>query len=143
MGECLDEVGDKGAAYVSGVPPFWGGAKLALAMALLLGTTASCANFSLGDMRTTTWIVKGEGVEDPLGTYGQHETLTVSSPESFKRLKISALACTGSNRAGSSSRRPMEPTKSTTTYFPRFLTPPTGLPLPLPPPPLPLPLPPP
>ena len=119
-GEYLNEVGDKGAAYVFGVPPFWGVPELASAMALPLGITASCANFSLGDMRTTTWTVKGEGVEDPLGTYGQHETLTVSSPESFKRLKISALACTGSNRAGSSSRQPMERTKSTTTYFPRF-----------------------
>ena len=78
-------------------PPLWGGAELALAMALPLGITASWANFCLGDMRTTTWIVKGEGVEDPLGTYGQHDTLKVSSPKSFKRLKISALARTGSN----------------------------------------------
>ena len=62
-------------------PPFGERGELALAMALPFRITASCANFSLGDMRTTTWIVKGEGVEDPLGTYGQHETLTVSSPD--------------------------------------------------------------
>ena len=104
-GQYLDEVDDEGAGYASGVPPYWSFSDLATALSLPPDTTGERADFSLGDIRTTTWLIKGPGVQPLLDTmhHSQFDVISVSSAEAFRCLNSAAL---GSARGGG---RPKEP----------------------------------
>ena len=64
----LDDEDPEGV-YVSGVPPYWQSADLCAALGLPPASTA-CAKvqFSLGDLRSTSWVVKGENVNRLAGS---------------------------------------------------------------------------
>ena len=85
---------DPDGVYVSGVPPYWQAEDLCVALGLPPAST-SCAQvqFSLGDLRSTSWVLKGENIDRLAGSIhrSQYDTLTVVTAESFKRLKSAAL----------------------------------------------------
>ena len=62
-------------------------------------TKCTQVQFSLGDLRTTSWLLQGVGVNRLAGSIhgSQFDTITVVSSEAFKRLKAAALASRMSN----------------------------------------------
>ena len=98
-GAYLDDE-DPNGVYASGISPFWRAADICTTLGLP-GPSTKCTQvqFSLGDLRTTSWLLQGEGVDRLAGSIHrlQFDTITVVSSEAFKRLKAAALGSRVSN----------------------------------------------
>ena len=97
----LDEE-DPDGVYASGIPPYWQPADICAALGLSVHATKCVrSQFSLGDLRTTSWLLQGDGIDRLAGSIhrSQFDTITVSSSESFKRLRASVLGSRPSRSA--------------------------------------------
>ena len=90
-------------AFLSGIPPYWGGNEIAMAMGIPGDIRMSKAPFSVGDIRTTTWVIKAPNLARLHGSVlrSQHEILQVMSVSTYVRAKKSIMAQISSRRASS------------------------------------------
>ena len=91
-------------AFISGIPPFWGGQEIASALHVQGNLQMSLVPFSVGDIRTTTWVVEAQGISRLHGAVlrSQHEILQVMSPASYSRTKRAITAGIASRNTGTS-----------------------------------------
>ena len=88
-------------AFISGIPPYWGGKEIAMAVGVPGDIRMSRAPFSVGDIRTTTWVIEAPDLARLHGSVlrSQHGILQVMSVSTYVRAKKSIMAQISSRRA--------------------------------------------
>ena len=110
-------------AFVSGIPPYWGGNGIAMVVGVPGDIRMSKAPFSVGDIRTTTWVIEAPDLARLHGSVlrAQHEILQVMSVSTYVRAKKSIMAQISSRRgpihAASPAPSSSGPAGPRTTYF--------------------------